>query len=653
MEWLGRHVRGARPIGLVSRDWSAIVLALLSVPGIGTNAWATGGGSNAIFSLSRSSPTALTYGYGGATLFVDDPGAGPGVPLTIALPPAGLGLTLGADVVALSSGRDDGIPAILAAVGVAANPMDLAVLRYQFSANQDATDGVTGAVTIPFAGPVLIAHDAPTFPDQFSGVDQAGDVLDNVATVPRYNFRQVEESSLRLLGAPANPLDNLDALESLGSFGVTALDADGDLRPDVPLFFAVDALSGGLPTSSVFRKPAGAGPSLAFATASDLGIAVGDAIDALAVWDQTPGGTAQDDPDGLFNVGDGIVFSLAEGSPSLPTTIGGVAIDEGGIFLALPGAGIVAALPGGYFSLAAGDELDAIHVVDPRTTVLPPCFGSGLPTIVRPFEGLSLLQNALDAEVGGPSVHVVVKLNETERFGDASGVGEYEVTATVEDPTVARIESAVPSWCGWEPGFPVGESRCEECSDTASGAATWTGPCPGATGSFRTWYIRGLQGTTPPLTGANLCLGDLHIQGLSAGTTRITLSATVAGWDGFGAVPKIVESADLWIRVSSTGTDVSRADVGLGSLAIRSPNPFRPNSEIAFSLTVGGPTRLIVLDVAGRRVRELASGNLEPGSHRTIWDGKDQSGRKLFGGVYLLVLETPSGRAVRKIAIIH
>jgi hypothetical protein len=52
-------------------------------------------------------------------------------------------------------------------------------------------------------------------------------------------------------------------------------------------------------------------------------------------------------------------------------------------------------------------------------------------------------------------------------------------------------------------------------------------------------------------------------------------------------------------------------------------------------------------------VRELTAGRLEPGSHRTIWDGRDQNGRKLFGGIYFLVLESASGNAVRKVALIH
>lgn len=630
----------------------ALLLAALALA-LAPEAHAVGGGSNAVFSLGRSSPTALIFGYSAATLFVDDAGFGPGGPLEIALPPAGLGLTGGANVTALSSGRDDGIIPILAAIGVEPNPMDIAAARYQFSANAAAVDGVTGPVPIPFAGPVTIAHDAPTFPDQFTSIDQAGDVLDNsFQVVARYNFRQVEESYLELIGASAATIDNLDALESLGSFGVTALDdpGDPDVFPEVPVFFAVDALSGGLPTSSVLVKPPGPAPLIVYADAAALGLDPGDDIDALAIWDQSPGGIPRDDPDLVFNDGDGIVFSLAEGSPSLPITVDGVPIDEGGVFLAVPGAGIVAALPGGYFSLADSDELDAVHVVDPRTSPLPPC-GAGLGTsTVRPFEGFSVLQSDLVAELGGPPVHVVVRLNETERFGDPSGVGEYLVTATVADPAVARIESAVPAWCGWEPGFPAGTSRCEECADVPSGGAAWTGPCPGPSGTFRAWYIRGLEGSTPPLLGPDLCIGDLHVRAVGPGTTRIDLTGTASGWTPGGPVPKAVESASFWITVTGTAGVGRRAEPA--RLVLHGPNPFVPNSEVRFEMPAAGSARLVAVDVSGRRVRRLAAGWLEAGAHRVRWDGRDDAGRALASGVYFLRLETAAGSAVRRVSLI-
>lgn len=65
------------------------------------------------------------------------------------------------------------------------------------------------------------------------------------------------------------------------------------------------------------------------------------------------------------------------------------------------------------------------------------------------------------------------------------------------------------------------------------------------------------------------------------------------------------------------------------------PNPFNPQTTIRFDLPATGLVRLAIYDVAGRLVRTLVDGDLASGSHETIWDGKDASGRALGSGSYL------------------
>ena len=50
---------------------------------------------------------------------------------------------------------------------------------------------------------------------------------------------------------------------------------------------------------------------------------------------------------------------------------------EGGVVFATPAGGFEDALPAGFFALQDSDELDAVHVVDPRDVRLP-CDGLGL-----------------------------------------------------------------------------------------------------------------------------------------------------------------------------------------------------------------------------------------------------------------------------------
>ena len=75
-------------------------------------------------------------------------------------------------------------------------------------------------------------------------------------------------------------------------------------------------------------------------------------------------------------------------------------------------------------------------------------------------------------------------------------------------------------------------------------------------------------------------------------------------------------------------------------LAQNYPNPFNPRTLIRFSLPARQEARLIVYGVNGRRVAILAAGLLEPGHHDYYWYGKDQAGREVAAGVYLVRLET-------------
>jgi hypothetical protein len=82
---------------------------------------------------------------------------------------------------------------------------------------------------------------------------------------------------------------------------------------------------------------------------------------------------------------------------------------------------------------------------------------------------------------------------------------------------------------------------------------------------------------------------------------------------------------------------------------LNAPNPFADATTIRFTLSGRGPAELRVLDVTGRRVRELASGERGIGTHRVVWDGRDDAGRRVAAGVYFARLETDEGVAVRRI----
>ena len=78
------------------------------------------------------------------------------------------------------------------------------------------------------------------------------------------------------------------------------------------------------------------------------------------------------------------------------------------------------------------------------------------------------------------------------------------------------------------------------------------------------------------------------------------------------------------------------------------PNPFNPAVVLPLDLaTDATEVSLRVHDVLGRRVRQVWQGSLGAGSHRFVWDGRDEAGRAVAAGVYVYRVEV-EGRVEAK-----
>ena len=70
------------------------------------------------------------------------------------------------------------------------------------------------------------------------------------------------------------------------------------------------------------------------------------------------------------------------------------------------------------------------------------------------------------------------------------------------------------------------------------------------------------------------------------------------------------------------------------------PNPFNPTMVIPLDLATDEErVHLALYDVLGRRVRLLWDGPLQVGSHRFVWDGRDEKGKAVAAGVYIYKVE--------------
>ena len=118
-------------------------------------------------------------------------------------------------------------------------------------------------------------------------------------------------------------------------------------------------------------------------------------------------------------------------------------------------------------------------------------------------------------------------------------------------------------------------------------------------------------------------------------------------------------SADdtLLIAVSSLG--ISSPDQEISSqlpeqfaLHHNYPNPFNPSTTINYDLPENSYVRLTIYDITGRRIRTLVNQSQTTGNRTVVWDGRDDFGRIVSGGVYLYSIEAGSFRQTRKMLLL-
>jgi hypothetical protein len=132
---------------------------------------------------------------------------------------------------------------------------------------------------------------------------------------------------------------------------------------------------------------------------------------------------------------------------------------------------------------------------------------------------------------------------------------------------------------------------------------------------------------------------------IASGSCHLRVTAR----DRFGN-ETVAEAGDFQILLPGTGTPPTPL---APFLAAPAPNPFNPQTDLAFEIGRGGIVRLAIHDTAGRLVRELQDGPMPAGRHVRAWDGRDDAGRRVSGGAYLVRL-TVDGRAAasRKVVLL-
>lgn len=117
------------------------------------------------------------------------------------------------------------------------------------------------------------------------------------------------------------------------------------------------------------------------------------------------------------------------------------------------------------------------------------------------------------------------------------------------------------------------------------------------------------------------------------------------------------QNVHLWRNDNGGGASPVPAQDGLPAAALivslgAWPNPFNPGVEFAVELSASAPLQVDVHDVAGRHVRRLHDGVTAPGVLRLRWDGTDDHGARLPGGLYLVRAASGSALLVGKVSLV-
>jgi hypothetical protein len=81
------------------------------------------------------------------------------------------------------------------------------------------------------------------------------------------------------------------------------------------------------------------------------------------------------------------------------------------------------------------------------------------------------------------------------------------------------------------------------------------------------------------------------------------------------------------------------------------PNPARSQVAIRYSLHAEARVHLTLHDLTGRVVRTLVASSMKRGAYSVTWDGRDDRGRKVGTGVYLMRMEAGKFTATRKLVV--
>jgi hypothetical protein len=151
------------------------------------------------------------------------------------------------------------------------------------------------------------------------------------------------------------------------------------------------------------------------------------------------------------------------------------------------------------------------------------------------------------------------------------------------------------------------------------------------------------SGTLQSLDGTGLRL-RIDAAGLAPGDYTVRVDIRDANTTATTAL-------DVLVQVSASAVDAPPAHRTrvLGAY----PNPFNPATELRFELASRSRVEIEIMDLRGRRVRQLLATTLPAGEHGARWDGLDANGSAVSSGTYIYRLRAGTREFSGKLSLVR
>ena len=203
------------------------------------------------------------------------------------------------------------------------------------------------------------------------------------------------------------------------------------------------------------------------------------------------------------------------------------------------------------------------------------------------------------------------------------------------------------------PSFTEGDSTTRSITEnTASGENI--GNAVSATDADNHTLTYSLSGTDASSFSIVSSSGQLQTRASLDYETKTFYTVIVTVYDGNSGGDTIT----VTINVTDDVNGAPSAQTALTKTALlpNYPNPFNPETWIPYQLAKPANVTLTIYNVRGVKVRQLALGHRSAGiyysrSHAAHWDGKNNLGEKVAGGVYFVKFKAGNYTKIRKMLI--